>query len=597
MLLPSWAKNGFHLALVAACGITASAVMFRVVKHLERSRAEAHFHQVAEQRLSVVRTNVAGALETVSLLASYFEASGSAGVDRHAFSTFVAPALAKHRYIQALEWIPRVEGAARPEYERLARSDGLRNFSFTEAQAGGAPVVAGPQDEYFPVFYVEPFAGNERALGYNLAWSPTRLAALQQARDSGQVAATERVPLVQEKANQYGFLVFAPVYSQPLPDDLPGRRQALKGFALGVFRIGDFISSDKKSDMSPQVVVHVFDPAAPESQRQLHPRTPETTAENLSRGLQAEEIFEVGGLTWLLIATPGPGWRDLPSSAGVVLLTGLLASGIYLLHLRQRMRHSARIAMSARKLEIAQQKLTEAHRIAQLGSIEHVFGTTQWRVGEDARAMLGLNPTESKGELPEILRNVNGDDQPHLRAVLSACNVTALPVPWTSSSALDLYRNSASFMPWGGPSRPWRRGGCGCWLPSRTSPRAGRRRRRCAAARSVFNWPCVRPKTSFGIGTWPPARCGAARASGSILDTKLGTWSRARNSGCKCCTPMMGNGCGISFKPRWRNVPIRSQPNTAFDGPMVPMPCCWIAPTSSMTRLGNRHAPSAPSRT
>ena len=222
MLLPSWAKNGFHLALVAACGITASAVMFRVVKHLERSRAEAHFHQVAEQRLSVVRTNVAGALETVSLLASYFEASGSVGVDRHAFSTFVAPALAKHRYIQALEWIPRVEGAARPEYERLARSDGLRNFSFTEAQAGGAPVVAGPQDEYFPVFYVEPFAGNERALGYNLACSPTRLAALQQARDSGQVAATGRVTLVQEKANQYGFLVFAPVYSQPLPDDLPG---------------------------------------------------------------------------------------------------------------------------------------------------------------------------------------------------------------------------------------------------------------------------------------------------------------------------------------------------------------------------------------
>ena len=173
--------------------------------------------------------------------------------------------------------------------------------------------------------------------------------------------------------------------------------------------------------MSPQVVVHVIDPAAPESQRQLHPRTPETTAEILSRGLHAEEKFEVGGRTWLLIATPGPGWRDLPSSAGLVLLTGLLASGIYLLHLRQRMRHSARIAMSARKLEIAQQKLTEAHRIAQLGSIEHVFGTTQWRVGEDARAMLGLNPTESKGELPEILRNVNGDDQPHLRAVLSAC--------------------------------------------------------------------------------------------------------------------------------------------------------------------------------
>ena len=106
------------MAVVAAFGITASAVMFGVVEHLERFRAEAHFQQVAEQRLSVVRTNVADALDTISLLASHFEATGEAGTSRQAFSTLVAPALAKHRYIQALEWIPRVEGAERPDYER-----------------------------------------------------------------------------------------------------------------------------------------------------------------------------------------------------------------------------------------------------------------------------------------------------------------------------------------------------------------------------------------------------------------------------------------------------------------------------------------------
>ena len=91
------------MAVVAAFGVTASVVMFWVVEHLERSRAEAYFHQVAEQRLSVVRSNVAGALDTISLLASHFEATGEAGTSRQAFSTLVAPALAKHRYIQALE--------------------------------------------------------------------------------------------------------------------------------------------------------------------------------------------------------------------------------------------------------------------------------------------------------------------------------------------------------------------------------------------------------------------------------------------------------------------------------------------------------------
>ncbi|MGO9123765.1 MAG: PAS domain S-box protein [Terriglobales bacterium] len=415
--------------MVAAFGITASAVMFWVVEHLERSRAEAYFHQVAEQRLSVVRTNVADALDTISLLASHFEATGEAGTSRQAFSTLVAPALAKHRYIQALEWIPRVEGTARPEYERLAQADGIYGFRFTEAQGVGFLAVAEPRDEYFPVFYVEPLAGNEKALGYNLACNPARLAALQEARDSGRITATARVKLVQEKGDQYGFLVFAPVYSRSQPDVL-NRQKALKGFALGVFRIGDFITSDEglrlgKPDASPLVVIHVFDPAAPESSRQLHPSTPETTAERVTRGLHAEEEFEVGGRTWLLVATPGPGFRDLPSSANawVVLLFGFLVTGVYVLYLRQRIRHFAQITKSARKLEIAKQRLTEAHRIAQLGSIEHVLGTTLWRVGEDARAMLDLAVTESTGELPVILRNVHCDDRPHLITVLTACEL------------------------------------------------------------------------------------------------------------------------------------------------------------------------------
>jgi sensor domain CHASE-containing protein len=51
-------KSALHLVVVAACGATISVVMFCVVRRLERSRAEAQFQQLAEQRLSVVRINV-----------------------------------------------------------------------------------------------------------------------------------------------------------------------------------------------------------------------------------------------------------------------------------------------------------------------------------------------------------------------------------------------------------------------------------------------------------------------------------------------------------------------------------------------------------
>jgi len=417
-----WAKSARHLVVVAICGAAISVVMFCVVRHLERSRAEAHFQQLAEQRLSVVRSNVAGALETISLLDSYFEASDDTGVDRQAFATFVAPALARHHYIQALEWIPRVEAAKRSAYERRAQADGLHNFRLVETQGSGAPVPAGPREEYFPVFYVEPVAGNERALGYDLASNPVRLTALQAARDSGRITATARVTLVQEKGNQYSFLVFAPVYGRSRAHDLLGRRKALKGFALGVFRVGDFISvSDDRSETSSPVIIHVFDPTAPESQRQLYPRTPQITAESFSGKLHAEKSFEVGGRTWLLVATPAAGFDPVSSWVGLVLVFGFLVTGLYVLYLRQGLRQSVQIAKSARRLEFAQQRLTEAHRIARLGSMEHIPSTALWRVAEDARAMLGLAPTETKGELPAMLRNVHGDDLPHLIAVLAAC--------------------------------------------------------------------------------------------------------------------------------------------------------------------------------
>ncbi|MFZ3214417.1 MAG: CHASE domain-containing protein [Terriglobales bacterium] len=145
-----WAKSALHLVVVATCGATISVVMFCVVRHLERSRAEAHFQQLAEQRLSVVRSNVAGALDTISLLAGYFEASGEAGVDRQAFSTFVAPALAKNHYTQALEWIPRVEAAQRSEYEHRAQADLRRRKHLDQRSVETLATLQGLSSEEAP---------------------------------------------------------------------------------------------------------------------------------------------------------------------------------------------------------------------------------------------------------------------------------------------------------------------------------------------------------------------------------------------------------------------------------------------------------------
>ena len=175
-------------------------------------------------------------------LHSFYNASTS--VSRQAFAAFVAQTLKTRPGIQAFEWIPRVAYGERARYEAEARRDGLQDYQIYQLDSKGNKVAANPFQYYYPVYYVEPLAGNEPALGFDLGSNPARLAALEQAAETGQAVATERLRLVQETGAQAGFLIFIPVYRQEMPLTTAGqRRLALRGFVLGVFRAGDALES------------------------------------------------------------------------------------------------------------------------------------------------------------------------------------------------------------------------------------------------------------------------------------------------------------------------------------------------------------------
>lgn len=109
--------------------------------------------------------------------------------------------------------------------------------------------------------------GNESAWGYDLSSNATRAVAIAQARDTGKITATARIRLVQEKRNQFGVLVFQPIY-QNHQAPLALRRQQFTGVLLGVFRISDVVEESLR-DLQYEIDFAVYDRSANPSEQFL----------------------------------------------------------------------------------------------------------------------------------------------------------------------------------------------------------------------------------------------------------------------------------------------------------------------------------------
>ena len=227
------------IAIIA--GVVLAVVMFYVVRHFEYREIEAKFYIDATNRFNSIQKEIDLNLEVIQSLRILYESSEH--VSRQKFQGFATPQLAEHGGIQALEWIPRVSDSERAQYERAAQIERYPGFHISERATQGEMIIAANREEYYPVHFIEPYKGNELALGFDLASHPERLEALRESRDSGKIVASAPVMLVQEKEKQFGFLVFAPVYKQnALLETVEDRRKNLVGFVLGVYRIGEMIS-------------------------------------------------------------------------------------------------------------------------------------------------------------------------------------------------------------------------------------------------------------------------------------------------------------------------------------------------------------------
>lgn len=353
-------------------GVLLSGLAFHAAQHREQDKARADFAAAAQERVAMLQRDIASHLQLVTSVASFYAASEV--VERSELRRFTKQLLSQHPGIQALEWVPRVVASQRAEYEEAAHRDGIPAFQFSERQGTRPLVRAARRDEYFPVYFIEPYAGNEARLGFDLASDHTRREAMSRARDTGQMVATSRIALVQETSGQFGVNAFLPVYRSGMPaESVEQRRRNLLGFAVGVFRIGDIIERALACLDPKGIDIRVSDNSSQVSESDrllcLHPAEPSNSraspaADGIAdpkTGIFYAATLRMAGREWIVLCMPTPAFIAAAKSwqPWGVLAAGLVITMLLLGYLMSIERHNARTEKLADSLLESNRRLRE----------------------------------------------------------------------------------------------------------------------------------------------------------------------------------------------------------------------------------------------
>ena len=270
--------------------------------------------------------------------------AGSDVVTKKEFSEFVSSLGIQEHYpgIQGIAFITRLDSNAKNAFIERMRQRGETTFRIWPE---------GSAEQHYVVVYLEPETPlNLLPIGYDISTEPIRLAALEQARDSGQTRATRALKLVQEidpGKQQQGFVVYFPIYKHGSDiSTVENRRSALIGLVSIPFRADDFFKSvlgNRKSDIDLQIV----DGPQGQNDHVLHDsrRFNNPLPAGYEPRFTASDTLRIAGQTWQLDFASRPefdrssGQNFVPhATIGGLLITLLFFS---LLHSQMKARSEA----------------------------------------------------------------------------------------------------------------------------------------------------------------------------------------------------------------------------------------------------------------
>ena len=314
-----WQVRRLSVALPLFGTLLVLVLVFLQTFHAEQARIQQAFDSRAGQIDRLLAEYAIDVIDSTLALRDVFLASNE--VDRAEFSVFSQGILQRHPEIQALEWLPRVALADLPRFEQAVRDEGFSNFQVFERDSAGQSVRAAARPEYFPVMFVEPMAGNEKAVGFDSMSNELSRQAKNLARASGKPSASQKLTLMQRSDTDPGILVSIPVS----PRSADGDGLDIAGFVSAIVLPAKMVEVVTKGLDIETLGISIDDLSAPAGQAALFVK-PAANPVSLNFQLQKwQRSFAFVDRSWQITVVPDRGFVSAQGSSlpFITLIGGL----------------------------------------------------------------------------------------------------------------------------------------------------------------------------------------------------------------------------------------------------------------------------------
>ena len=345
---------------ILVVGVLLSLLTWRSLNVEVEHAARTSFNAAVAESRTAIESRLRGYRIMLYGLQGLFHASTE--VDRAEFRRYFEhlAAAGGSGQLRGFSYAQRVSHAQKKSFEAAVRSD-------TSLQPGGYPRFSikppGERQEYVVAHLVEPFS--EAGFGLDIIADPVRRAAVERARDTGELVASAPFALLSSPSGEAGTSLRLAVYRHGATlDSLESRRGAFAGVVSATFAIRDLVADIVSRHAAGSLQLLIRDGS-------------EILHDSATAGLPADAFrtmtpLEVGGRVWQLqFSAPQQRFRTagevlmpwlalLGGTAITVLLAGLVGS------LATSTRRARRIADTiTQDLLMSQAKLADAQRKTQ----------------------------------------------------------------------------------------------------------------------------------------------------------------------------------------------------------------------------------------